>query len=794
MSVTQKLVTKNFNVENATSFLNSFANNDIDYFVYVGRHIPYSGGDTAIPTPTDSVEDAHYDVYDNMIFAKRLTSSDVMYMIKNNAWVANTVIYDEYSHTDPLLYEKDFYTVVNNSTEYNVYKCLFNNSNAYSTIAPSRVGSAADLEPITTGDDYVWKYMCTITKSNYEKFSSTEYVPLTANSDVISGATNGRIDIIKIVDGGEMYNNYIANASFKTGDIVVGGSGTTYGAPETASSLDNYYQGGVLKITSGAGIEQYRRIVDYSGTTLQKLFTIDRNFTITPAVNDTYQVYPYILVWGDGTETTPAEAMAIVDSASVNSISSIEILNPGAGYRKATAVVGKSPTDVPYTSSSTLIDLPSVISNDVGFKVAELTPIIPPKDGHGSDPYLELGANRICVSAKFNQTENNTISVENDFRQVGIIKNPKFHNVELIYSTGANLVGTFTVGETIKQYKQLKLLGNVSITSGNSYINKTDVGKISNTVTIVSAGVAYVNGVDTISVNNSSTNGTGFAAGLTANATGVITAVTVTNQGSGYSIPPTLTITTSTGSNAVLTAALANPQNTVFRDCFVANDYALVKTTTQNYLTEVSSVPYDDRIIGTTNSSFTATNAEISALDFTAEAIVTAVSVGQLTVSNVSGVFASAGKILGLSSGATSFITTTPQVNDKNAGSFTISSQLTRLVGNFANSSPAFEEDELVEQDTLLNIVQPFGYFHHSELGAGLDDDTLFINNESGIFNISNSVTIIGDNSTGVLDNLITKYKGDFVKDSGEVLYYENLNPITRKDNKSEIIKIILEF
>jgi hypothetical protein len=55
-------------------------------------------------------------------------------------------------------------------------------------------------------------------------------------------------------------------------------------------------------------------------------------------------------------------------------------------------------------------------------------------------------------------------------------------------------------------------------------------------------------------------------------------------------------------------------------------------------------------------------------------------------------------------------------------------------------------------------------------------------------------VTIIGDNSTGVLDNLITKYKGDFVKDSGEVLYYENLNPITRKDNKSEIIKIILEF
>ena len=41
--------------------------------------------------------------------------------------------------------------------------------------------------------------------------------------------------------------------------------------------------------------------------------------------------------------------------------------------------------------------------------------------------------------------------------------------------------------------------------------------------------------------------------------------------------------------------------------------------------------------------------------------------------------------------------------------------------------------------------------------------------------------------------NIVNKYI-NFVKDSGEVLYYENLNPITRKDNKSEIIKIILEF
>ena len=39
-----------------------------------------------------------------------------------------------------------------------------------------------------------------------------------------------------------------------------------------------------------------------------------------------------------------------------------------------------------------------------------------------------------------------------------------------------------------------------------------------------------------------------------------------------------------------------------------------------------------------------------------------------------------------------------------------------------------------------------------------------------------------------------TKYNGWLVPDSGEILYLENLSPITRANNQSETIKLILEF
>ena len=358
-----------------------------------------------------------------MIFAKKIEGVDVSSMIKNHEWTSNTV-YSEYSHLDGDLIDKQFYTVVDDTTEYNVYKCLSNNKGANSTVAPSRVGSLADLNPIITGDNYVWKYMYTITKANYDKFSSNAYIPVTANSVVMDNAVPGSIEVIKINDGGTGYNNYIANAILSVGDINVGGVATIFGAPSSAVAIDDYYQGCVMKLTSGAGIDQYRKIVNYDGTSQQKKFTLETAFTIAPAVGDQYEIYPYIFVWGDGSESIPAEGRAIIDSSSANSIAEIEMLSVGRNYRYGVSYAGETPDTNMVSIASVYIQLPSVIRLDPNFTEADLLPIISPQNGHGANPYEELFATRVCVSSRFANTEGGLLSTNNDFRQVGIIKNP----------------------------------------------------------------------------------------------------------------------------------------------------------------------------------------------------------------------------------------------------------------------------------------------------------------------------------------------------------------------------------
>lgn len=807
MSVTQKLVTSNFNVAAAANFVSSFANND--YFVYAARHIPFAGSDSNIPVPNNSINTIDTDVYDNMIFAKRVTSSDVAFMAKKNLWASNTY-YDMYDHIDGALETKNFFITVDDDTEYNVWKCLFNNSTntvtTRSTVAPSRVGTAADLNPVETGDGYVWKYMYTITKTQYEKFATSQYIPVIANNDVIAGATRGTIEVVKVEDAGAGYDNYIESGTFLSADITVGGIPTFYGAPATAASIDDYYQGCVLKLTSGTGNGEYRRIVNYEGTAVQKKFILDRAFLNTPSAGDTYEVYPYAFIWGDGDESTPAEGIVYVDSTTTNSISRVELLNVGENYRKAESYISEQPITIPPSIfDETYIQLPEVISSATYFSPASLRPIVSPKNGHGSDPYNELFAKRVCLSAKFANSESGIIPTENDFRQVGLIKNPLFTEVDVNIT---NVIGPgFSVGEKVYQYRKLKLHGNVSITANSTTIEKTDFGILSSNATIVSGGTGYDSTANNQLVfNNSGTGGTGAAATFANNGSGVITSVSFSNTGSGYEVAPLVTINGDAGgSNGVITVTLANPDAPTYQDAFEVGDYVLVTDGSNNYISTVANVPEDYRITtANTTSSFTADDCEVSAIVVEASGIVSYSGVSQIELSNVAGVFTSGSRIIGVGgmsgdtvvpvSGTTAEITGTLEINDRNASSFNYSRQLTRLIGTFSSGGVPFLEDEEIEQESLIAYAAPRGKVHHLETTAG--DDILWISNRYGIFNLDPRGVrdIAGAVSGAELSPLLNKYAGDFVVGSGEVLYLENLDPITRNDNKSEIIKIVLEF
>ena len=59
----------------------------------------------------------------------------------------------------------------------------------------------------------------------------------------------------------------------------------------------------------------------------------------------------------------------------------------------------------------------------LGFNGAELIPIIPPSIGHGYDIYKELGADKVLLYARFDDS-NRDFPVDTQFSQIGVMKNP----------------------------------------------------------------------------------------------------------------------------------------------------------------------------------------------------------------------------------------------------------------------------------------------------------------------------------------------------------------------------------
>ena len=115
-----------------------------------------------------------------------------------------------------------------------------------------------------------------------------------------------------------------------------------------------------------------------------------------------------ITIAGDGKDAT---AIAQVNTVS-NTISNIVMTNPGNGYTYAFV-------NVSTTGAGT----------NASFKA-----IISPPGGHGSDALRELGGSYLILDPKLNGTENGVLSVDNDYRQLSIMKDPYFFGSNTIAS------------------------------------------------------------------------------------------------------------------------------------------------------------------------------------------------------------------------------------------------------------------------------------------------------------------------------------------------------------------------
>jgi len=236
------IITEKFRQHNANQFVESFTEASAStYYLFLGKATAFSstttgGSDSAPPTPADSPED-EFRAWDSMLGAKLITSSDIKYAAPRRNW-ANGTVYDMYRHDytasntstsgSSNLYDSTFYFV---TSAYRVYKVLDNNAGtAFSGSEPTSESSS----PFEAGG-YVLKYMFTISTSDFAKYGTTDFIPVTTDSTVSAAATDGAIESLSITAG----SGYT--------------DGTYYAAVYGDGSSQGTSSGAIVRITVSSG-------------------------------------------------------------------------------------------------------------------------------------------------------------------------------------------------------------------------------------------------------------------------------------------------------------------------------------------------------------------------------------------------------------------------------------------------------------------------------------------------------------------------------------------------------------
>ncbi len=150
--------------------------------------------------------------------------------LSSSALIVNTVFASAYSNvklfkttTTTTQYANKFY--VRNSQD-QVFKCLFNNDGIASNTMPTiSIGGELPENPyVETADGYKWKYMYTIPTGLKNRFFTDKYMPVLRDTIVFNNSKDGRIDIVKIIDGGSGFYGGTTVSNYAV--VEVEGDGT----------------------------------------------------------------------------------------------------------------------------------------------------------------------------------------------------------------------------------------------------------------------------------------------------------------------------------------------------------------------------------------------------------------------------------------------------------------------------------------------------------------------------------------------------------------------------------------
>lgn len=439
--MTAGTVTSNDGVDKAIISLSSIANDQTRYYAFLSW--PY---EQAPPTPSTALSFKRA-AYNTMQCGEKIQRDDVAMMTLRNDWMTGKV-YKQYDDTIGDI--TDTYVGVLVGTEYRVFRCI------YSPGTPSIVEpNLADPRPFTNVEDgYIWKYLYTVSQADMAKFATREYVPVGFDPVAYQTTFDRGIECVVVENPGGNYRNYTVGTFASGTDIRVGGD-FTFGLDSSAIAQGGVYNNCIMKITTGEAAGKFATITNYAIVGDKKLVTVDRSFEHPIVPGDRYEIYPRVYFEStNGEPTSQAFALAKIDPSSGNSVSFIEVLEPGSGYRDTLATL-RPDGSVGVTAEET----------------AELRPIISPLNGHGFDNRYDLQGRFLCFAAGFIGNSFPYIA-NNGFSIVGMLRDP-------LYAEGSmevdpvSVKGTFIRGDKLFRYRKFELTGTCNVFA-NGYIQGTN--------------------------------------------------------------------------------------------------------------------------------------------------------------------------------------------------------------------------------------------------------------------------------------------------------------------------------
>ena len=354
------IITEKFRTHNAKQFIEDFSESGQSNYIFIGRSHAWTD-DTSPPAPANS-QSEEIGAYEDMIALKKVSSTDISHGLVRYDWTSGTK-YDEY---------RDNYSASNTTNVTGVSN--FFDGRGY----------------VITDEFKVYKCLKTGMSGGSTVASTVKPTSVdTANPQVTGDGYMWKFmysvvasDVIKFVT-----NDFIPVKSIGAKSAVVG-SGTNGGFGSTATD-DGSAQWDVENSAVDGAIYHY--VVTAAGSGYSN--GSSGSFTVDVAVE------------GDG---SGAVATLTFASGSLSSVAFKDTSSYGSGYKRA--------------SFPTLNSAISGISAGSG---ATIHAVISPINGHGADPIEELGGNYSIVNSRLEFGEGSgDFPTDNDFRRIGLIKNP----------------------------------------------------------------------------------------------------------------------------------------------------------------------------------------------------------------------------------------------------------------------------------------------------------------------------------------------------------------------------------